>query len=64
MALARFLKPEMRDQRLIGAVASKREGDDLRDQVRIGRARPFRPVGEVLGELAVLLADMLVADNP
>ncbi|MDW9628247.1 hypothetical protein RWA02_32730 (plasmid) [Sinorhizobium meliloti] len=54
----------MRDQRLIGAVASKREGDDLRDQVRIGRARPFRPVGEVLGELAVLLADMLVADNP
>lgn len=54
----------MRDERLIGAVASKGVGDDLRDQIRIGRARPICPVGEVLRELAVLFADMLVANNP
>ncbi|WP_164843582.1 hypothetical protein [Sinorhizobium meliloti] len=29
----------MRDQRLICAVAGKRVGDDLRDQIRVGRAR-------------------------
>lgn len=54
----------MHDQRLICAMAGKRVGDDLRDQIRVGGARPFRPVGEVLGELAVLLADKLVANNP
>lgn len=54
----------MDHKRLIGAVTRKGVGNDLCGQIGVGRARPLRSVGHVLGEFAIFFADMFVADNP